>query len=112
MNRLLSNSMLSMALGFCATSTYAQVTFDRLVNSAKEPQNWLTYSGDYSGHRFSQLDQINATNGKSLAAKWSTASSTVRRRTAVCLLWTRAPGVPSGTMSVNRRRTFDPVAGE
>ncbi len=23
----------------------AQVTFDRLVNSAKEPQNWLTYSG-------------------------------------------------------------------
>ena len=70
MNRLLSNSMLSMALGFCATSTYAQVTFDRLVNSAKEPQNWLTYSGDYSGHRFSQLDQINATNGKSLAAKW------------------------------------------
>jgi hypothetical protein len=22
----------------------AQVTFDRLVNAAKEPQNWLTYS--------------------------------------------------------------------
>src|SRR5579864_5573041 len=24
----------------------AQVTFERLVNSAKEPQNWMTYSGD------------------------------------------------------------------
>ena len=40
----------------------AQVTFDRLLNSAKEPQNWLTYSGDYSGRRFSPLDQINVAN--------------------------------------------------
>ncbi len=48
----------------------AQVTPDRLINSSKEPQNWLTYSGDYSGRRFSTLDQINATNVHSLTAKW------------------------------------------
>src|SRR5256714_954881 len=48
----------------------AQVTFDRLLNSAKEPQNWLTYSGDYSGRRFSSLNQINSTNVRSLSAKW------------------------------------------
>ena len=48
----------------------AQVTFDRLVHSAKEPQNWMTYSGDYSGKRFSGLDQINLANVHSLAAKW------------------------------------------
>jgi len=29
----------------------AQVTSTRLVNSAKEPQNWLTYSGDYAGRQ-------------------------------------------------------------
>ena len=49
----------------------AQVTFERLVNSAKEPQNWMTYSGDYSGKRFSALDQINAANAHNLQAKWA-----------------------------------------
>jgi alcohol dehydrogenase (cytochrome c) len=49
---------------------HAQVTFERLINSAKEPQNWMTYSGDYSGKRFSALDQINLTNVRTLTAKW------------------------------------------
>src|SRR5271165_7462268 len=48
----------------------AQVTFERLLNSTKEPQNWMTYSGDYAGRRFSPLDQVNATNVRSLVAKW------------------------------------------
>jgi alcohol dehydrogenase (cytochrome c) len=48
----------------------AQVTFTRLLNSAKEPQNWLTYSGDYAGRRFSTLDQVNTANVRSLVAKW------------------------------------------
>lgn len=48
----------------------AQVTFERLLNSAKEPQNWMTYSGDYSGKRFSVLDQINTSNAHTLTAKW------------------------------------------
>jgi len=54
---------------FCVT-THAQVTFERLLNSAKEPQNWMTYSGDYSGRRFSELDQINLTNVRTMVAKW------------------------------------------
>jgi len=29
-----------------ANRALAQVTFDRLLNSGKEPQNWMTYSGD------------------------------------------------------------------
>lgn len=37
----------------------AQVTFERLLNASNEPQNWLTYSGDYAGRRFSTLDQVN-----------------------------------------------------
>jgi alcohol dehydrogenase (cytochrome c) len=48
----------------------AQVTFERLVNSAKEPQNWMTYSGDYTGKRFSALDQINLANAHTMVAKW------------------------------------------
>src|SRR6202142_4703942 len=53
-----------------ASALTAQVTFDRILNSSKEPQNWLTYSGDYSGHRFSALDQVNTANAHSLVAKW------------------------------------------
>jgi alcohol dehydrogenase (cytochrome c) len=53
-----------------ASWTTAQVTFERLVNSAKEPQNWMTYSGDYTGKRFSALDQINLTNARTMVAKW------------------------------------------
>ena len=48
----------------------AQVTFDRLLQSSKEPQNWLTYSGDYAGHRHSELTQVNSENVKGLVARW------------------------------------------
>jgi len=50
--------------------SHTQVTSERLINSAREPQNWMTYSGDYSGRRFSALDQINTTNARTIAAKW------------------------------------------
>jgi alcohol dehydrogenase (cytochrome c) len=67
---LLSLLWTCFASGFFAIAAHGQVTFDRLLNSSKEPQNWLTYSGDYSGRRFSSLDQINAANANSLTAKW------------------------------------------
>ncbi len=53
-----------------AAHAAAQVTSERLVNAAKEPQNWLTYSGDYAGRRFSPLDQVNRENVHALVAKW------------------------------------------
>jgi alcohol dehydrogenase (cytochrome c) len=68
---LLPKAMRTVVIyGLLATCAQAQVTFERLLNSGKEPQNWLTYSGDYSGRRFSSLDQVNATNARSLVAKW------------------------------------------
>jgi len=75
-SRLWHGSINRRSIPYCAAmlvltfSASAQVTSTRLVNSAKEPQNWLTYSGDYSGHRFSSLDQINKDNVKSLVTKW------------------------------------------
>jgi alcohol dehydrogenase (cytochrome c) len=47
------------------------VTPERLLNSSKEPQNWMMYSGDYAGRRFSTLDQINRSNAASLTSKWA-----------------------------------------
>jgi PQQ-dependent dehydrogenase (methanol/ethanol family) len=47
------------------------LTFERLRNAAAEPQNWLTYWGDYQGRHFSGLDKINATNVGQLQARWA-----------------------------------------
>src|SRR5436309_15980442 len=44
----------------------ADMTQDRALNSAKEPQNWILHHGNYEGHRFSALKDINTTNVKDL----------------------------------------------
>jgi alcohol dehydrogenase (cytochrome c) len=49
----------------------AQVPYDRIVNAKKEPGNWLTYSGNYFGHRFSPLSEITAANVAGLRVKWA-----------------------------------------
>lgn len=47
------------------------LTFDRLRHSGAEPQNWMTYWGDYQGQHYSALKQINTTNVRQLQARWS-----------------------------------------
>src|SRR5580693_5775843 len=59
------------ALSFLAPPSSAQVTAQRLLDAGKEPQNWLMYSGDYAGRRYSTLEQINSENAASLAPKWA-----------------------------------------
>jgi alcohol dehydrogenase (cytochrome c) len=56
---------------FLTSSVFAQVTPQRLLDSAKEPQNWLMYSGDYAGRRYSTLEEIKTSNASSLAPKWA-----------------------------------------
>src|ERR1700682_507089 len=63
-------SLTICALGISGRVGLAQVTPQRLVDSSKEPANWLMYSGDYSGRRFSALDQINTANARTLVPKW------------------------------------------
>ena len=48
----------------------AQVTYERLANAAAEPQNWLTYSGNFMSQRYSPLDQITPANVSKLEQKW------------------------------------------
>jgi alcohol dehydrogenase (cytochrome c) len=47
-----------------------QVTFDRIQHADKEPQNWLTYSGNNMGQRFSPLTQVTPANVKNLELQW------------------------------------------
>src|SRR5579884_1384547 len=59
-----------------AGSLSAQVTWDRLLNANKEPQNWLTYSGTMMSQRYSPLTQITAANAKNLEQAWSLTTKT------------------------------------
>jgi alcohol dehydrogenase (cytochrome c) len=48
----------------------AQVSYERLALAAREPQNWLMYSGTYMSQRYSALDQIAPGNVRTLEQKW------------------------------------------
>ena len=56
--------------GACVSYVQAQVSYERLLKTTKEPHNWLTYSGDYAGWRHSPLKQIDATNVQHLGMEW------------------------------------------
>jgi alcohol dehydrogenase (cytochrome c) len=47
------------------------VPYERLRASSSEPQNWLSYWGDYSGRHFSALNQIDTANVHTLQAQWA-----------------------------------------
>jgi len=51
-------------------SARAQVSFERIVNAAREPQNWLSYSATPDNQRYSRLDAINTSNVANLELQW------------------------------------------
>lgn len=68
-NRL-GPSVLAIAALVTAAELPAQVSFDRILNPGREPENWLSYSGTLSNHRYSLLDQINTDNVADLKLQW------------------------------------------
>jgi alcohol dehydrogenase (cytochrome c) len=77
MRTLIRTSVLVVASLFAATAltpvSAADMTFDRALNASKEPQNWLLYYGNYQGHRFSPLNEINTDNAKNLKLVFAVA---------------------------------------
>ena len=63
--------LLLLLLLLAAACSSAQVTFERLLGASREPENWLTYSGRYSGWRYSTLNQISTGNASHLAMQWA-----------------------------------------
>jgi alcohol dehydrogenase (cytochrome c) len=51
----------------------ADMTFKRALAVEKEPQNWLLHHGNYQGHRFSQLKDINTDMVKNLKLAFTVA---------------------------------------
>ena len=50
---------------------FSPVTWERLLNAADEPHNWLMYSGTLDSKRFTALDEINSDNVSELELKWA-----------------------------------------
>src|SRR5882724_1912724 len=69
-NSEMKSARLILWVAMAAGSLHAQLTYERLLKADAEPQNWLTYSGDYNGWRYSKLDQINRSNVRDLKLKW------------------------------------------
>lgn len=65
---------LAVALPLCA-----QVSYERILKSSTEPGNWLTYSGNYSGHRYSPLDSINEGNVRNLRPMWAYQTNSLQK---------------------------------
>src|ERR1700727_2464161 len=48
----------------------AQVSYDRLLHTGENPQDWLTYSGGFLRQCYSALHQITPDNVKNPEQKW------------------------------------------
>lgn len=59
----------SATLHTLEAQSYRPVTAERLENP--EPENWLSYRGDYAGWGYSSLDQIDTSNVADLTPVWA-----------------------------------------
>ena len=84
-----------LALG-AAVNAGAQVPYERILNAADEPENWLTYHGSYSSLRFSTLSQITTENVTDLESKWVLQNQ-------VFGAWQSNPIVVDGIMYITER---------
>jgi alcohol dehydrogenase (cytochrome c) len=85
------------------------VTPDRLLKSASEPQNWLMYSGTYNSQRHSPLTQITAANAKDLTLKWVFQSRSLEKSEVTPLV---VNGTMYTTQSINDVIALNAVTGK
>ena len=92
-----------------ATALDAQVTFDRILHADKEPQNWLTYSGNTLSQRYSTLSQITQTNVKDLTMQWAFQARSTEKFEATPLV---VDGMMYVTQAPNDVVALDAATGE
>ncbi|HEV2446306.1 MAG TPA: PQQ-dependent dehydrogenase, methanol/ethanol family [Candidatus Sulfopaludibacter sp.] len=69
-----------------AFAAQAQVSSDRLRDSAGEPQNWLTYNGSYASTHHSTLAQLRPDNVARLDLKWVWQANSLEKLEATPLV--------------------------
>src|ERR1700745_2495285 len=104
--------MLLRAVAFlmgAALAVQGQVTHNRLLNAAKEPQNWLTYGGGFASQRYSPLSQITPANVKDLTLPWAFQQRSTEKFEATPLV---VDGVMYLTQAPNDIVAMDAATGE
>ena len=84
------------------------VTFERILNADREPQNWLTYSRTVNGQRYSPLTQINPGNVKNLELQWVWQARSTEKFEATALV---VDGVLYTVQAPNDVYALDAVTG-
>src|SRR5438105_13723711 len=85
------------------------VPFERIQNAAKEPQNWLTYSGGFSSQRHSDLKQITPANAKDLTLKWVFQSRSLEKHEVTPLV---VDGIMYTVQGINDVIALDALTGK
>ena len=78
------------------SNALVSVPYERILNSAKEPHNWLTYNGSFLGHRHSTLGQITPANVADLKPAWVFQSREAGK-------WECTPIVVDGVLYISER---------
>jgi alcohol dehydrogenase (cytochrome c) len=73
-------------LAAIALTAEAQVSAERLGDSAREPQNWLTYNGSYASTHHSTLNQLRPDNVARLELKWVWQANSLEKLEATPLI--------------------------
>ncbi|MCY4028035.1 MAG: PQQ-dependent dehydrogenase, methanol/ethanol family [Acidobacteria bacterium] len=66
-----SEAAADTAAADAAAAAFSPVTWERLLNAADEPQNWLMYSGTFDSQRHTRLEQVHTRNVDQLELKWA-----------------------------------------
>jgi alcohol dehydrogenase (cytochrome c) len=101
-------SLYALVLAAFAFALCAQITYQQVLESGKQPQNWLTYSGDYSSWRYSKLDQITTENASRLSLQWAFQTASLGQFETTPLV---IDGVLYGTGQDNRAFALDAKTG-
>ena len=89
--------LLILGLGAVAwAQPLAPVTYERIRNASNEPGNWLTYGGNYAGHRHSTLAEITPANVANLKPVWVYQQADSSK-------WEVTPIVVNGIMYISER---------
>lgn len=80
------------------TRARVEVKPERIAEADRTPGDWLTYAGNYLGHRHSLLTQVTKDNVKQLRVAWAAQLRQVDRELQV------SPIVAGGTMYVSESR--------
>ena len=94
-------------LGLCGC-VWGQVSFDRILASGNEPQNWLTYSGSTMSQRYTTLNQITPQNIKNLELQWQFQARSLEKFEATPLV---VDGILYTVQAPNSVVALDAVTG-